>query len=188
MFFKLLHNDPCNKYFDLEGNKTFTMLKKRNRSRFARQPENSKRARLRVPALQTPPKFHEKTPEREKKERKCGREGKKERIFWRSGGGRSRGGASTSTTTTTTTPTTTQQKNGLAQIGLAQSRPQHVVSLADWKSLGEPGVKPAQRRLRSATGSFWQFRGAWMGAFFKWWSRQFWWRLELPSLCVQRRN
>ena len=35
---------------------------------FTRQPENSKRAHLSVPALQTPPKFHEKTPQREKKE------------------------------------------------------------------------------------------------------------------------
>ena len=31
---------------------------------FTRQPENSKRAHLRVPALQTPPKFHETTPKR----------------------------------------------------------------------------------------------------------------------------
>ena len=29
---------------------------------------------------------------------------------------------------------------------------EHVVSLADWKSLGEPLLKPAQIRLRSATG------------------------------------
>ena len=29
---------------------------------------------------------------------------------------------------------------------------EHVVSLADWKSLGEPMLKPAQVRLRSATG------------------------------------
>ena len=29
---------------------------------------------------------------------------------------------------------------------------EHVVSLADWKSLGEPVLKPAQLRLRSATG------------------------------------
>ena len=35
-----------------------------SRRGFTRQPENSKRA----PALQTPPKFHEKTPQREKKE------------------------------------------------------------------------------------------------------------------------
>ena len=38
-----------------------------------RQPENSKRAHLSAPALQTPPKFHEKTP----------KEGRKERIFRR---------------------------------------------------------------------------------------------------------
>ena len=29
---------------------------------------------------------------------------------------------------------------------------EHVVSLADWKSLGEPVLKPAKVRLRSATG------------------------------------
>ena len=29
---------------------------------------------------------------------------------------------------------------------------EHVVSLADWQSLGEPLLKPAQVRLRSATG------------------------------------
>ena len=37
---------------------------------------------------------------------------------------------------------------------------EHVVSLADWKSLGEPLWNPAQVRLRNATsddmGSFWQ--------------------------------
>ena len=34
---------------------------------FTRQPENSKRGHLRVPALQTPPKFHENTPEKDRK-------------------------------------------------------------------------------------------------------------------------
>ena len=29
---------------------------------------------------------------------------------------------------------------------------EHVVSLADWRRLGEPLLKPAQVRLRSATG------------------------------------
>ena len=29
---------------------------------------------------------------------------------------------------------------------------EHVVSLADWKSLGEPMLEPAQIRLRNATG------------------------------------
>ena len=44
-----------------------------------RQPENSKRAHLSAPALQTPPKFNEKTPpEREEKNEFCGgREQKK---------------------------------------------------------------------------------------------------------------
>ena len=47
---------------------------------FTRQPENSKRAHLRVPALQTPPKFHEKTPrEREKKSEDGGKRVKKKR-------------------------------------------------------------------------------------------------------------
>ncbi len=40
---------------------------------FTRQPENSKRAHLSAPVLQTPPKFHENTP----------REGRKEPILWR---------------------------------------------------------------------------------------------------------
>ena len=47
-----------------------------------RQPENSKRAHFRAPALETPPKFHERTP-REKEERKLWREeGKKNAKFW----------------------------------------------------------------------------------------------------------
>ena len=53
----------------------FALLLSLESSRGARQPENSKRAHLRVPALQTPPKFHEKTPQ-EKKERKLARRGK----------------------------------------------------------------------------------------------------------------
>ena len=44
-----------------------------------RQPENSKRAHLRVPALQTPPKFHEKDKREGKKNKNCGRRGKKKR-------------------------------------------------------------------------------------------------------------
>ena len=43
---------------------------------------------------------------------------------------------------------------------------EHVVSLADRKSLGEPVLKPAQVRLRSAAGDDMgvssQFHGAWM--------------------------
>ena len=47
-----------------------------------RQPENSKRAHLSVPALQTPPKFNEKTPrERRKNEISGGREQKKSEIL-----------------------------------------------------------------------------------------------------------
>ena len=46
---------------------------------FTPQPEKSKRAHFRAPALRTPPKFHEKTPKREKKERKLWREREKKR-------------------------------------------------------------------------------------------------------------
>ena len=49
-----------------------------------RQPENSKRAHLSVPTLQTPPKFHEKTPREGRKERILRREGEKRAKFWAS--------------------------------------------------------------------------------------------------------
>ena len=39
---------------------------------------------------------------------------------------------------------------------------EHVVSLADWKSLGEPVLKPAQVRLRSATGDGMGVSGSFM--------------------------
>ena len=42
-----------------------------------RQPENSKRAHLSAPALQTPPKFNEKTPRETQKQRNCGGRGRK---------------------------------------------------------------------------------------------------------------
>ena len=48
---------------------------------------NSNRA---PPVLQTPPKFHEKTPRERQKERKWGVRGKKAQFFVRSGGGRVR--------------------------------------------------------------------------------------------------
>ena len=55
----------------------------RGRRGFTRQPENSKRVHFRVPALQTPPKFHEKTPRETQKERNGGGRGKKNaRNFW----------------------------------------------------------------------------------------------------------
>ena len=46
-----------------------------------RQPENSKRAHLSAPALQTPPKFHEKDQKRGKNNKNCGGRGKKARNF-----------------------------------------------------------------------------------------------------------
>ena len=67
-------------------------LRLRGRRGFTRQPENSKRAHFRVPALQTPPKFHEKDPQEKEERMNCGGRGKKERNFGRSGGGRSGGG------------------------------------------------------------------------------------------------
>ena len=45
-------------------------------------PENSKRAHLSAPALQTPPKFHEKTPREGRKERILRREREKDAKFW----------------------------------------------------------------------------------------------------------
>ena len=39
---------------------------------------------------------------------------------------------------------------------------EHVVSLADWKSLGESVLKPAQVRLRSATGDDMRVSGSFM--------------------------
>ena len=42
---------------------------------FTRQPENSKRAHLTAPALQTPPKFHQTTPRESRKNENCGGRG-----------------------------------------------------------------------------------------------------------------
>ena len=49
-----------------------------------RQPENSKRAHFTAPALQTPPKYHGRTPRERKKKENCGggEEGKKSAKFW----------------------------------------------------------------------------------------------------------
>ena len=48
----------------------------KSRRGFTRQPENSKRARLSRPSI-TPPKFHETTPKRGRKNENCGGRGKK---------------------------------------------------------------------------------------------------------------
>ena len=62
----------------------------RGRRGFTRQPENSKRAHFRAPALQTPPKFHEKTPQKREERMKIVVGGeKKKRDFL---GGRLSGG------------------------------------------------------------------------------------------------
>ena len=49
---------------------------------FTRQPENSKRAHFRAPALQAPPKFHEKTSKRERRRTKMRAGEKKSAKFW----------------------------------------------------------------------------------------------------------
>ena len=59
-----------------------------------RQPENSKRAHFRVPALQTPPNSTKGPQERERRMKIVAGGGKKERNFGRSGGGLSGGGLS----------------------------------------------------------------------------------------------
>ena len=44
------------------------------------------------------------------------------------------------------------ESGNLLNMVMDSGAEEHVVSLADWKSLGEPASKPAQVRLRSATG------------------------------------
>ena len=67
--------------FGLSGCRV-TPRRLRGRQGFTRQPENSKRAHMSVPAFQTPSKFHEKTPsERRNNEISGGREKKKREIL-----------------------------------------------------------------------------------------------------------
>ena len=61
--------------FEDRGPQMCTRL--RGRRGFTRQPENSKRAHFRAPALRTPPKFHEKTPREGRKNENCGERVKK---------------------------------------------------------------------------------------------------------------
>ena len=58
------------------------------------------------------------------------------------------------------------ESGNLLNLIMDSGAEEHVVSLADWKSLGEPVLKPPQVRLRSATGddmgvsgSFFKVRG-----------------------------
>ena len=104
---------------------------------FTRQPENSKRAHFRSPALQTPPKFHEKTPrERDKKNEMGAEEGKKKsaKLWAPPPFGAPPFGAPLFLGLPPSLPrphpqpppprgptmTHTRSKNGLAQIGLAE--------------------------------------------------------------------
>ena len=69
LFVRMFYGDPSSQRWEDAGG-------------FTRQPGNSKRAHLSVPALQTPPKFHEKTHrERRKIEISSGRGNKKREIM-----------------------------------------------------------------------------------------------------------
>ena len=93
---------------------------------FTRQPENSKRAHFRALALQTPPKFHEKTP-REKRSENGGGRGKKAKFLGSPAeGGPASGGQgpnqqntnnNTTTHNTNHNTTTTQKLFGPSWIG-----------------------------------------------------------------------
>ena len=56
------------------------------------------------------------------------------------------------------------ESGNLLKIIMDSGAEEHVVSMADWRSLGEPLLKPAQVRLRNAAGDvgFWKLCGAWM--------------------------
>ena len=52
----------------------------------------------------------------------------------------------------TTSDLPSDESGNLLSMIMDSGAEEHVVSLADWKSLGEPVSKPAQDRMRSATG------------------------------------
>ena len=54
------------------------------------------------------------------------------------------------------------QSGNLLNMIMDSGAEEHVLSLADWKSLGEPMLKPAQVRLRSATGDNMGVSGSFM--------------------------
>ena len=66
------------------------------------------------------------------------------------------------------------ESGNLLKMIMDSGAEEHVVSLADWKSLGEPLLKPTQVRLRSATGDDMGVSGSFVvrgdGAIVKWWS------------------
>ena len=55
-----------------------------------------------------------------------------------------------------------EESGNLLNMIMDSGAEEHVVSLADWKSLGEPVLKPAQVRLRSATGDDMGVSGSFM--------------------------
>ena len=54
----------------------------------------------------------------------------------------------------------TDESGNLLNMIMESGAEEHVVSLANWKSLGEPLLKPAQVRLRSATGDYMEVSGS----------------------------
>ena len=54
------------------------------------------------------------------------------------------------------------ESGNLLNMVMDSGAEEHVVSLADWKSLGGPLLKPAQVRLRSATGDHMGVSGSFM--------------------------
>ena len=78
LFLCLKRRDPQMCTFRLSGCRV-KPRRLRGRRGFTRQPENSKREHMRVLALQTPPKFHEKTPRETQKRAKWWREREKKR-------------------------------------------------------------------------------------------------------------
>ena len=67
--------------------------------------------------------------------------------------------------------TTSVESGSLLSVIMDSGAEEHVVSLADWRRSGEPLLKPAQVRLRSATTlEFLAVSWCAEGAITKWWS------------------
>ena len=107
-----------------------------------RQPKNSKRTHLSAPALQTPPKFNEKDQKRGKKEKNCGKRGKKKREIL----GPHRSGPHPSGPHHDTK--NIGQKIGLAKIGLAKiGLPKLDWPKLDWPKLALAKIGRAQTMM-----------------------------------------
>ena len=140
---------------------------------FTRQPENSKRAHLSAPALQTQPKFHEKTPRDGRKARILRRESeKKTRNFGPHPSGptlsthqRNTSKKNQSTPKNQTTETLTMAKVGLAKVRFDLrahpfEHPQRTLHPTQKKS-GQMRSGQVRPRPTSQTVGTWQSR-AWL--------------------------